>query len=73
LELLEQNEPEDDRSFLENITHEAFQKDKGLTKGTNKAFTWAVINAFLGSQNHTLFLDEKTIKPLMNNYNVRLF
>ena len=71
--LLEQNEPEDDRSFLENITHEAFQKDKGLTKGSNRSFTWAVINAFLGLQNHTLSLDEKTIKPLMDNYNVRLF
>nr|CAG8602923.1 15111_t:CDS:2 [Entrophospora candida] len=69
LELLEKKEPEDDRSFLENITREAFQKDKGLTKGSNRAFTWAVINVFLGLQNHTLSLDEKAIKPLMDSYN----
>jgi hypothetical protein len=73
LEALEQNEPDDDRTYLENITREAFQKDRGLSKGTNKEFTWAVINAFLGEENHTLLLDEKTIKSLMDVYNVKIF
>ena len=44
----EETEPEDDRTYLENITRDAFGKDRGLSKGSNKAFTWAVINSFLG-------------------------
>jgi len=46
--ILEETEPEDDRTYLENITRDAFGKDRGLSKGSNKAFTWAVINSFLG-------------------------
>ena len=37
--ILEETEPEDDRTYLENITRDAFGKDRGLSKGSNKAFT----------------------------------
>ena len=70
LEILEEIEPEDDQTYLENITREAFRKDRGLSRGSNKSFTWAVISAFLGSENTNLHLDEKTIKALMENYTV---
>jgi hypothetical protein len=71
--ILEETEPEDDRTYLENITRDAFGKDRGLSKGSNKAFTWAVINSFLGLQNTNLHLDEKIVKTFMEDYTVNKF
>jgi len=71
--ILEETEPEDDRTYLENITRDAFGKDRGLSKGSNKAFTWAVINSFLGLKNTNLHLDEKIVKTFMEDYTVNKF
>ena len=73
MESLCEIEDGDNRSFLENITREAFSGDRGKLNGTNKNFVWAVLNAFLGVENDSLHLDEKVIVPLMAKYEVDKF
>ncbi|CAJ0636709.1 10320_t:CDS:2 [Entrophospora sp. SA101] len=59
-------------TFFENITREAFAGDRGKVNGTNKSFVWAILNAFLGTENNSLHLGEKMIVPLMAKYEVKL-
>ncbi|CAJ0914823.1 7347_t:CDS:2 [Entrophospora sp. SA101] len=61
-------EEDDDMTFFENITREAFAGDRGKVNGTNKSFVWAILNAFLGTENNSLHLGEKMIVPLMAKY-----
>lgn len=63
---------EEGRSYLEIITRAVFSGDKGRLEGTNLSFVWAIINAFISTENDSLHIDEKIIIPLMNSFKVKM-
>jgi hypothetical protein len=71
LDNLREIEEEDGCSHLETITKIVFSGDRGKIQGTNLGFVWAIINAFIGTENDSLHIEEKIIVPLMNRFQVK--
>ena len=61
---------DDERTYLNIITINVFNYDKGGLDGNNVQFTWAVLRFILGKEHPTTVIEETAIKKLMEEYTV---